>query len=279
VVEGDEVVDLTVPAVGLPGEMVALLALGDDALDTARRAADAGGRRLPLAQVELLAPVPRPPSFLAIARNYAAHIRELGHDRPEHQTWFSKQPTCVIGTGAAIEVPRVSSQVDYEGELAMVIGRRARHVPADRALEVVAGFTVVNDVSVRDWQWRAPTMMMGKSFDTHGPTGPWMVTLDELGDPGNLSVRTWVNDQLRQDGNTADLIFSCRDMIEHLSTAFTLEPGMVLSTGTPAGVAAGMDPPSWLKAGDTVRVAVEGVGELVNPVVDEPGPHRPVPDR
>jgi 2-keto-4-pentenoate hydratase/2-oxohepta-3-ene-1,7-dioic acid hydratase in catechol pathway len=278
-VVGDEVVDLTAPAVGLPGDMVALLRLGDDALDTARRAADTGARRLPLTGVELLAPVPRPPSFLAIARNYAAHIRELGHDLPEHQTWFSKQPTCVIGAGAAIEVPRVSSQVDYEGELAMVIGRRARHVPADRALEVVAGFTVVNDVSVRDWQWRAPTMMMGKGFDTHGPTGPWMVTSDQLGDPGELSVRTWVNDELRQDGNTADLIFSCREMIEHLSTAFTLEPGMVLSTGTPAGVAAGMDPPRWLKAGDTVRVAVEGVGELVNPVVDEPDPHPPVPTR
>ncbi|MGO9027426.1 MAG: fumarylacetoacetate hydrolase family protein [Acidimicrobiales bacterium] len=275
VVVEDEVVDLTAPAVGLPGDMVALLALGAAATDAVRRAPDGGAPRRPLAEVELLAPVPRPPSFLAIARNYDAHIRELGHARPEYQTWFSKQPTCVIGPGAAIQVPRVSSEVDYEGELAMVIGRRARHVPVDRALEVVAGFTVVNDVSVRDWQRRAPTMMMGKGFDTHGPTGPWIVTTDELGDPDGLAVRTWVNDELRQDGTTADMLFSCAAMIEHLSTAFTLEPGMVLSTGTPAGVGAGMKPPGWLAAGDIVRVMVEGIGELANPVVDEPGPDLP----
>ena len=149
----------------------------------------------------LTAPVVRPPSFLAIARNYAAHIDELGHERPEFQTWFSKQPTCVVGPGQSIEVPRVSSCVDYEGELGMVIGRRCRHVPADRAFEVVAGFTVVNDVSVRDWQWRTPTMMMGKGFDTHGPTGPWIVTTDEVDDPQDLAVRTWVNGELRQDGD------------------------------------------------------------------------------
>jgi 2-keto-4-pentenoate hydratase/2-oxohepta-3-ene-1,7-dioic acid hydratase in catechol pathway len=269
-VVGDEVVDLTGLPIGLPGDMATLLALGDAAEPALRNAPARSARRLPLGDIDLLAPVPRPPSFLAIARNYDAHIRELGHDRPEYQTWFSKQPTCVVGPGAAIEVPRVSSNVDYEGELAMVIGRRARHVPADRALEVVAGFTVVNDVSVRDWQWQAPTMMMGKGFDTHGPTGPWIVTTDEVGDPGNLSVRTWVNGELRQDGSTADMLFPCAAMIEHLSAAFTLEPGMLVSTGTPAGVAAGMDPPRWLVAGDTVRVAVEGVGELVNPVVDEP---------
>jgi 2-keto-4-pentenoate hydratase/2-oxohepta-3-ene-1,7-dioic acid hydratase in catechol pathway len=219
-----------------------------------------------------VAPVPRPPSFLAIARNYAAHITELGHERPEFQTWFSKQPTCVIGPGAAIEVPRVSSTVDYEGELGMVIGRQCRHVPAGHALEVVAGFTVVNDVSVREWQWRTPTMMMGKGFDTHGPTGPWIVTADEFGDPQDRAVHTWVNDELRQDGTTADMIFTCAQMIEHLSAAFTLEVGMLITTGTPAGVAAGEDPPRWLAAGDTVTVSVEGIGELVNPVVDEPGP-------
>jgi 2-keto-4-pentenoate hydratase/2-oxohepta-3-ene-1,7-dioic acid hydratase in catechol pathway len=218
----------------------------------------------------LVAPVPRPPSFLAIARNYGAHINELGHERPEFQTWFSKQPTCVIGPGESIEVPRVSSEVDYEGELGMVIGRRSRHVPAHRAFEVVAGFTVVNDVSVRDWQWRAPTMMMGKGFDTHGPTGPWIVTTDEVGDPQDLALRTTVNGEVRQDGTTGDMLFTCAQMIEHLSTAFTLEPGMVISTGTPAGVAAGEDHPRWLKAGDVVSVTIEEVGELTNPVVDEP---------
>jgi 2-keto-4-pentenoate hydratase/2-oxohepta-3-ene-1,7-dioic acid hydratase in catechol pathway len=275
-VVGDEIVDLTDPAVGLPASMVALLDLGEDGLAAVRRAPTTGARRLPLEGAPVVAPVPRPPSFVAIARNYDAHIRELGHERPEFQTWFTKQPTCVIGPGAAIEVPRASSNVDYEGELGMVIGRRCRHVPAARALEVVAGYMVVNDVSVRDWQWRAPTMMMGKGFDTHGPCGPWLVTADEVADPQDRSVRTWVNDELRQDGTTADMIFTCADMIEHLSTAFTLEPGMVISTGTPAGVAAGGDPPRWLVAGDTVTVTVEGIGTLTNPVIDEPEGRGPV---
>ena len=269
-VVGDEVVDLSDPAVGLPAGMVELLALGDAAAAALDRAASRRARRFALAGARLVAPVPHPPSFVAIARNYDAHVRELGHERPEYQTWFSKQPTCVIGPGAAIEVPRVSDEVDYEGELGLVVGRRCRHVPAGRALEVVAGVTVVNDVSVRDWQWRAPTMMMGKGFDTHGPTGPWIVTLDEVGDLQDLSVRTWVNGQLRQDGSTADMIFACAQMIEHLSEAFTLEPGMLITTGTPAGVAAGQDPPPWLSAGDSVTVEVGGVGRLTNPVVDEP---------
>jgi 2-keto-4-pentenoate hydratase/2-oxohepta-3-ene-1,7-dioic acid hydratase in catechol pathway len=136
---------------------------------------------------------------------------------------------------------------------------------------VVAGFVVVNDVSVRDWQRRTPTMMLGKGFDTHGPTGPWIVTTDEIVDPQQLRIRTWVNEELRQDGTTSDMIFSCRQMIEHLSTAFTLEPGMILSTGTPAGVAASGNPPQWLSAGDTVHIEIDGIGALENPVVDEPG--------
>ena len=160
--------------------------------------------------------------------------------------------------------------MDYEGELGLVIGRRCRHVPAERAFEVVAGVTVVNDVSVRDWQWRIPDHDDGqglrhprthRAVDRHD---------DELGDLQDLSVRTWVNGELRQDGSTADMIFTCAQMIEHLSAAFTLEPGMVISTGTPAGVAAGKDPPRWLAAGDTVTVEVGGVGRLTNPVIDEP---------
>ncbi len=167
----------------------------------------------------------------------------------------------------------VSSAVDYEGELGMVVGRRCRHVPAAKAFDVITGFLVVDDVSVRDWQWRTPTMMMGKGFDTHGPTGPWIVTPDELGDPQDLSIRTRVNGELRQDGRTSEMIFTCAEMVEHLSAAFTLEPGMVITTGTPAGVAAAGRPPRWLRAGDTVSVEVEGIGTLTNPVVDEPSRH------
>ncbi|MGA8724159.1 MAG: fumarylacetoacetate hydrolase family protein [Acidimicrobiales bacterium] len=269
-VVGDEVVDLTDPAIGLPGAMVELLNLGADSKDALTEAASTRARRVGLGDVDLLSPVPHPPSFLAIALNYEDHLRELGRDRPEFQTWFSKQPTCVVGPGAPIEVPTVSSAVDYEGELGMVVGRRCRHVPAANAFQVLAGFLVIDDVSVRDWQWRTPTMMMGKGFDTHGPAGPWIVTPDELGDPQDLAIRTRVNGELRQDGRTSEMIFSCAEMIAHLSTAFTLEPGMLITTGTPAGVAAGGNPPRWLRAGDTVNVEVEGIGALTNPVVDEP---------
>ena len=148
--------------------------------------------------------------------------------------------------------------VDYEGELAMVIGPRCQHIPAARAMEVVAGFTIINDVSARDWQWRTPTFTVGKSFDSHAPCGPELVTTDELGDPGNLTLRTWVNDELRQDSTTADLIFGCAALIEYLTTAFPLEPGTVIATGTPAGVGAGFDPPRFLADGDVVRIEIEG---------------------
>ena len=159
-----------------------------------------------------------------------------------------------------------------EGELALVIGRRCRRVPKQRASEVIAGYTIVNDVSVRDWQRRTPTMTMGKSFDTHGPMGPWLVTADELpgGDPHGLRLQTWVDDQLVQDSTTDHLIFDCWQMVEHLTTAFTLEPGDVISTGTPAGVGFARTPPLLLRDGMRVRIEIEGIGVLENPVIDEP---------
>ena len=181
VVDG-EIVDLTDPGSGLPGDMAALLALGEEALAGVLRAQTTGARRVPLGTADLTAPVTRPPPFLGIARNHDAHLRELGHERPEFQTWFSVQPTCGIDPCRAVVVPRVSSTVDYEGELSMVIGRRCRHVPAGRALEVVAGYKVVNDVSVQERQWWTPTMMMGKGFGTHGPSGPWIVTTEDVGE-------------------------------------------------------------------------------------------------
>jgi 2-keto-4-pentenoate hydratase/2-oxohepta-3-ene-1,7-dioic acid hydratase in catechol pathway len=278
VLEG-ELVDLAAAAPALPSEMIALLAAGPEVLAAARHVAGAAARgahaaaRLPLAAVELAAPVPRPPKLLAIGLNYADHVAEsrgAGFERPAAPIFFNKQSTCVIGPGAPIHVPRVSAQVDYEGELAFVIGRRCRHVPRERAPEVIAGFTICNDVSVRDWQRRTPTMTMGKSFDTHGPLGPWLVTLDEIGDPHALRLRTWVDGELRQDASTGQMLFDCFDQVAHLSSAFTLEPGDVISTGTPAGVGMAKSPPLWLRAGDSVRIEIERIGALENPVVDEP---------
>ena len=184
--------------------------------------------------------------------------------------FFNKQTTCVAGPFDPIHLPRVSPLLDYEGELAFVIGRRCRHVPRDRAHEVIAGYLVVNDVSVRDWQLRTPTMTMGKSFDTHGPMGPWLVTPDEIGDPHALELRTWVNGELRQHSNTRHLIYDCFAQVEHLSTAFTLEPGDVVTTGTPAGVGGAMSPPRFLRAGDVVRIEIEKIGAIENRVTEEP---------
>ena len=274
VVVGDEIVDLSDAATGLPASMRAILDLGRGALEQVRAAPAGKAARHALADVRRHAPVPDPPAILAIGMNYRAHVAEMGREPPEWQYWFNKQRTAICGPGDPIELPAVSEMVDYEGELAMVIGPRCQHVPAARALEVVAGFTIINDVSARDWQWRSPTFTLGKSFDTHAPCGPELVTGDELGDPGALTLRTWVNDELRQDSTTSDLIFDCAAMIEYLTTAFPLEPGTIIATGTPAGVGAGLTPPRFLAAGDTVRIAIEGIGELVNPVV---AGHAPVP--
>lgn len=228
------------------------------------------GPGIPLAEVRLLAPIARPPKFLAAGLNFHDHIAETGRDAPTWPVFFNKQSTCVVGPGDAVHRPAVSELLDYEGELGVVIGRRCRHVPAADALGVVAGYLIVNDVSVRDWQLNSPTMTMGKSFDTHGPIGPWLTTVDEIDDPHDLSIRTWLNDELVQDGTTASMVFDIGTQIETLSTAFTLEPGDIIATGTPAGVGIVRQPPLWMKAGDVVRVAIEGLGELENPIVDEP---------
>ena len=229
------------------------------------------GDRHPLADVRLLAPV-QPRKYLAIGLNYADHIAESGMEAPEFPIFFNKQVTCVVGPGDDVHMPRVSNLLDYEGELAIVIGERCRHVPEDRAHEVIAGYTIANDVSVRDWQLRTPTMTMGKSFDTHGPLGPWIVTADELGDPHSLQIKTWVNDELRQDGSTSEMIYDCFQQVAHLSEAFTLEPGDVIATGTPAGIGAVRQPfpEGLLKVGDVVRVEIEGIGALENTVIEEP---------
>jgi len=270
VVAGDEIVDLAAAAPDLPREMVAFLAAGAPALRRAGDLASSARERMPLAQVRFEAPVLRPPKFLAIGLNYADHVAESKLEMPKLPTVFNKQSTCVTGSSGPIHMPRVSRALDYEGELGFVIGQRCRHVSRDRAREVIAGYLVVNDVSVRDWQLRVPTWTMGKSFDTHGPIGPWIVTEDELGDPHSLRLRTLVNGEVRQDSNTKNLIFDCFAIVEHLSTAFTLEPGDVIAMGTPAGVGISMKPPRLLQVGDTVRVEIERIGAIENPVIEEP---------
>jgi 2-keto-4-pentenoate hydratase/2-oxohepta-3-ene-1,7-dioic acid hydratase in catechol pathway len=168
-----------------------------------------------------------------------------------------------------IERPRVSDKLDFEGELCFVIGRRARHVSAAEADGCIAGYMIGNDVSVRDWQFHSPTWMMGKSFDTHGPTGPWLTTRDEVPDPTALHLRTWVNGVLKQDASTGDMIFGVGALVEYLSQAFTLEPGDVVFTGTPAGVGSTRSPREYLREGDVVRIEITGLGVLENRVAAE----------
>jgi 2-keto-4-pentenoate hydratase/2-oxohepta-3-ene-1,7-dioic acid hydratase in catechol pathway len=269
IVKDDAIADICATAADLPRNMITFLEGGRELLNRARTAAEKAAR-LPIAAVKLEAPVLRPPEFLAVGLNYADHIAETGMAKPTFPIFFNKQSSCVNPPYEPIHLPRASEALDYEGELGFVIGRRCRHVPRDRAAEVIAGYFIVNDVSVRDWQRRAQTMTLGKSFDTHGPIGPWIVTPDEIGDPHALELTTTVNGERRQHSNTRNLIFNCFEQVEILSTVFTLEPGTVISTGTPGGVAAAMKPPKWLKAGDVVRIEIERIGHLEARVINEP---------
>lgn len=265
---GDEVVDGSADRF-IPDAMVEFLSAGIRADEALQRLIDSGLHRLPLAEVKLHAPVPRPGKYLAVSLNYAEHIEETGMEKPEYPTFFNKQSSCVIGCGEPIVRPKVSDKLDYEGELAFVIGKRCRHVPLKEAHAVIAGFTIANDVSVRDWQARSPTMTLGKSFDTHGPLGPWLVTSDEIADPHDLMIKTWVDDELRQNSNTRHMIFNCYELVAYLSQAMTLEPGDVIATGTPSGVGVKMKPRGYMKPGQTVRIEIEGIGTLFNTVVEE----------
>lgn len=277
VADGDTVFDLAaVP--DLPRTMREFLEAGPRALDQARRVLDRRRGGIPLERVRLEAPVPDPRKFLGLGGNTRSHLAEVKAagvpiKHSPHQTWFNKQVSCVAGPFDDIHMPAVSGQLDYEGEMAMVIGTRCRNVPVEQALDVVAGYTACNDVSVRDWQLRAPTATLGKSFDTHGPTGPWIVTQDEIPDPHDVSLRTWVNGELRMDGRTDEFLHSCQEMIAELSSVFTLEPGDILATGSPAGVGALMDPPRFLTVGDVVRVEIGGVGTIENRVIEAPSGH------
>jgi 2-keto-4-pentenoate hydratase/2-oxohepta-3-ene-1,7-dioic acid hydratase in catechol pathway len=271
-VEGGDVVDLALDP-DFPTDMIALLESGADGLKAASAAALRSTQRFAIPSVRIEAPVLKPRKFLGLGGSYKSHLAEVAHlgiQPPKFQTWFNKQVTCINGPYDDIHLPRVSETLDYEGELAIVIGRRCRHVSSAEARDVIAGFTICNDVSVREWQMRAPTATLGKSFDTHGPIGPWLVTPDELPRIHDLSLKTWVNGELRQSGSTSELIYRFSEMLVELSTVFTLEPGDILTTGCPAGVGGAMRPPRYLKVGDVCRVEIEGIGYIQNRVVAEP---------
>jgi 2-keto-4-pentenoate hydratase/2-oxohepta-3-ene-1,7-dioic acid hydratase in catechol pathway len=208
--------------------------------------------------------VPRPGKILGIGLNYADHVAESGMATPADQLWFAMMNTAANGPYAPIDLPRVSEQLDYEAEMVFVIGKRCRHVSREQAREAIFGYCVGNDVSVRDWQLRTSQFVLGKSFDGHAPFGPWLVTPDELGNPHELGIRCFVNDEKRQDSNTRELIFDCYQQVEHLSKVMTLEPGDVIFSGTPGGVGVGFKPPRWLREGDRVRVEIDGLGAIEN---------------
>jgi 2-keto-4-pentenoate hydratase/2-oxohepta-3-ene-1,7-dioic acid hydratase in catechol pathway len=257
----------------LQGEQVTpvdLLDVVSGLADPIGLASAASGDPLPLCEVALLNPLPTPRIVFAVGLNYADHAAEGGQEVPDFPVVFNKQVNCVTGPFDPIHYPRATTMLDYEGELAFVVGRRCRHVPEGRGLDYIGGYTVMNDVTTRDWQFRSPTWTLGKSFDTHGPLGPCVVTADEIGDPHRLEIRTWVNGELRQHSNTDQLIFGCGTLVEILSTVCTLEPGDVVSTGTPAGIGMAMDPSGLLQVGDVVRIEIEGIGAIENPVIAEP---------
>ena len=263
-------IDLAQAAPELPRDMIGLIAAWPQIGTRVRELARSVAPSMTLADVHLLAPVPRPSKILAIGLNYADHVAETGREPPKDQVWFPKLVNAVNGPYDPIQLPKASSQVDYEAELVFVIGKRCRHVSKEEAADVVFGYCAGNDVSVRDWQFRTPQFTLGKSFDTHAPFGPWIVTADEIGDPHTLGIRALVNGEKRQDSNTRHLIFNVFDQIAYISQAMTLEPGDVIFTGTPGGVGVAMTPPAFLKSGDIVRVEIDRIGALEASVAPEP---------
>ncbi|WP_403022761.1 fumarylacetoacetate hydrolase family protein [Salinibacterium sp. GXW1014] len=265
----DEVVDLSVAAPELPNDAVAILISGEAGAEAVARAIASGKGRRPLNLSELESPVQNPQKFIAVGRNYLEHVKEIGEELPKDPTVFSKWNNTIAAPYADVQVPAVSDRLDFECELGVVIGRRARHVSEANAPLVIAGYVCINDYSVRDYQMMGGQWVLGKSFDGHGVVGPWIVTPDEL-DPHNLPIRTIVNGETRQSSNTKNLIFTVERLIAHLSGAMTLEPGDLIATGTPGGV--GVMENRYLAAGDLVRVEIDGIGAIENRIVAEPTP-------
>jgi len=269
--QGDEVIDLALAAPDVPGDLMALLSAGTDlrSLEALAASAPAAARR-PLDSTTLLPPIARPGKIVCLGLNYADHAAEGGHARPSYPSFFLRSATSLVGHGDAIVRPACSEQLDYEAELAAVIGRRARHVSAEDALQYVAGYSCFNDASVRDYQRKTAQWTIGKNFDATGAFGPFFVTADEL-PPGaqGLRISTRLNGEVMQDANTGDMLFPVAETIALLTECMTLEPGDVLVMGTPAGVGHARKPQVWMKDGDVVEIEIEGIGVLRNPIVDE----------
>lgn len=259
----------------VPSDIIALLEGGEPSMAAAREALAFAAGRPDLAVEEstlrLLPVVPRPPKIICVARNYGEHVAEAKADVHQTPSLFMRFADSLIAAGDAVLVPTVSEQVDWEVELAVVIGTRGKHIPAAQAYDHIAGYAVFNDVSVRDWQLRQPPIQYGagKNFDASGPFGPELVTTDEVTNPHDLRIELSVNGELMQSSNTGEMIFDIPTLIEHISHFTTLRPGDVIATGTPAGVGHFRDPPVYLRPGDTVRAEIEGVGVLENPVAAE----------
>lgn len=265
----DRVVDFQKTDPSLPTDMLAFLQGGATAHAAAQKAIDSATESLAASTVKILAPIPRPGKIICIGLNYSDHAAETGQPIPKYPIVFSKYANTVIATGEAIVLPRVTNEVDYEAELGFVIGKTARYVSAADALDYVAGYMPINDVSARDYQTRISQWTMGKTFDTFAPMGPALVTSDEVGDAGNLKISLTINGEVLQDSNTNQLIFGIAQLVEALSEVMTLEPGDIVSTGTPPGVGMARNPKRYMKPGDVVDITIEKLGTLSNPVVGE----------
>ena len=263
IVVGDSVIET-----GVPGTMIDLIR-DWEALKPGLEAKAATGECIPLAEVKLEAPVPRPGKIFAIGLNYADHIAESGLGTPERQVWFTKAQTSVNGPYDPILIARGTMTADYEAEMVAVIGKGGKHITAADAPAAIFGYTIGNDVTERMWQHAVPQWSLGKSFDTHAPMGPWIITACEIGDPHDLGIRCYVNGEERQNSNTQHLVYNVWAQVEHLSVGMTLEPGDCLFTGTPAGVGAAMDPRQFLKAGDVVRTEIDRIGHIEGTMVAE----------
>jgi 2-keto-4-pentenoate hydratase/2-oxohepta-3-ene-1,7-dioic acid hydratase in catechol pathway len=265
----NDLIDLHASDPGLPSGIRQLLASPTELRRAAEVAKQPHAVRYPQGTVKLLPPVPDPQKIVCLGLNYSDHAAETHATLPKDPILFSKYATALIGTEEPIVLPPISSEVDFEAELVIVLGKRGRHLSPEAALQHVAGYTVGHDVSARDWQLKkdGKQWMVGKTFDTFAPCGPVLVTADEVPDPHNLAIRLKLNGQVMQNSNTGQMIFKVGQIVSHLSKIFTLEPGDLVYTGTPPGVGIARKPPVYLKAGDVVEIEIEGLGVLRNPVV------------